>query len=293
MAEQEGYPDEVILRESYPEGVPCWVDSGRVDSTAARDFYGGLFGWEFENISPPDAAAYFVGRIDGKDVGAIGEQEQQLDPPVWNTYVWVEDADEAAAKAVKAGGSVQLAPMDAGPAGRFAGLADAEGASFCVWQANQHRGSQLVNVPGTWNFSDLYTRDREKAMEFYGRMFGWTADEVGDEGYAMIYRPGYGDHLAKSDPGLYERLEGFGAERSFADVVASLNRMADGQFPPETPAHWGITFAVADADASAERAKELGGKVVVEPFDTEWTRTAVLADPDGCVFTASQFTPPS
>ena len=161
MAEQEGYPDQVILRESYPEGVPCWVDSGRVDSTAARDFYGGLFGWEFENISPPGAAAYFVGRIDGKDVAAIGEQEQQLDLPVWNTYVLVEDADEAAANAVKAGGSVQLPPMDAGPAGRFAGLADPEGASFCVWRMNEFRGGQLVNVPGAWNFSDLHPRSEE------------------------------------------------------------------------------------------------------------------------------------
>jgi uncharacterized protein len=274
-------------RDGYIPGVPCWVDTSQPDPEAATDFYGGLFGWEFENIAPPDAPAYFVGRIDGKDVAAIGEQEQQLDPPVWNTYVLVEDADEAAAKAVKAGGSVQLPPMDAGRAGRFAGIADAEGASFCVWQANEFRGGQLVNVPGTWNFSDLYTRDPKKAMEFYGRMFGWTADEVGDEGYAMIYRPGYGEHLAKSDPGLYERLEGFGAERSFADVVASLNRASDG------PARWGITFAVADADASAERATELGGTVVTPPFDTEWTRTTILADPDGCVFTASQFTPPS
>ena len=48
---------------------------------------------------------------------------------------------------------------------------------------------------------------------------------------------------------------------------------------------------MADADASAERAKELGGTVVTPPFDTEWTRTTILADPDGCVFTASQFTP--
>ena len=287
MTEQEGSTDEVIVRESYPEGVPCWIDSGRVDSTAAREFYGGLFGWEFENISPPDAAAYFIARIDGKDVAAIGEQEQQFDPPVWNTYVLVEDADEAAAKAVKAGGSVQLPPMDAGPAGRFAGLADAEGASFCVWQANEFRGGQLVNQPGTWNFSDLYTRDVEKATEFYGRMFGWTIGEFAPEGYGMIYRPGYGEHLAKGDPEIYERLDSFGAERSFADVVASITKLTDG------PARWGITFAIEDADASAARASELGGKVLTPPFDTEWTRTTIIADPEGCVFTASQFTPPT
>ena len=259
MAEQEATTEQRQVRDGYPAGVPCWIDSGRVDSTAARDFYGGLFGWEFENMSPAGQPAYYVGRIGGRDVGAIGEQEQQLDPPVWNTYVWVEDADEAAALAVKAGGSVQLPPMDAGPAGRFAGLADAEGASFCVWQANEHRGAQAVNEPGTWNFSDLYTRDPGKAMRFYGRMFGWTAGEAEAEGYSMIYRPGYGEHLAERDPELYERLDGFGAERSFADVVASMVHMSNGQFPPGTPAHWGITFAVEDADATAARATSSAG----------------------------------
>jgi uncharacterized protein len=108
----------------------------------------------------------------------------------------------------------------------------------------------------------------------------------------MIYRPGYGDHLAERDPGVYERLDGFGADRSFADVVAYLVPMTNGQFPPDTPSHWGITFSVEDADAAAERATALGGKVVVAPFDTDWTRTTILADPDGCVFTASKFTPP-
>ena len=91
---------------------------------------------------------------------------------------------------------------------------------------------------------------------------------------------------------VYERLDGFGADRSFADVVAYLVPMTNGQFPPDAPSHWGITFSVEDADAAAERATELGGKVVVAPFDSDWTRTTILADPDGCVFTASKFTPP-
>ena len=292
MAEREGYPERVIERDGYPEGVPCWVDSGRVSATAAKNFYGGLFGWEFENRSPEGFPPYFVAQIEGRDVAALGEQEQKLDPPVWNTYVWVEDADATAAKAVAAGGEVQMSPMDAGTAGRFAALADPTGASFCVWQANEHRGAQVVNEPNSWVSSELNTRDPKAAMKFYGKLFGWTTGAGEEEGYAMIYRPGYGDHLAERDPGVYERLDGFGADRSFADVVAYLVPITNGQFPPDTPSHWGITFSVEDADAAAERATELGGKVVVPPFDTDWTRTTILADPDGCVFTASKFTPP-
>jgi predicted enzyme related to lactoylglutathione lyase len=52
-----------------------------------------------------------------------------------------------------------------------------------------------------------------------------------------------------------------------------------------------VTFAVEDADATAERAAELGGKVVVPPFDAPWVRMAVLADPQGATFTASKFVP--
>jgi len=279
-------------RDRYPAGVPCWVDSGRADAKPALDFYAGLFGWEFENRAPEGVSPYHVARLDGRDVAGIGEQEQQLDPPVWNTYVLVEDADATAAKAVRAGGKVELPPIDAGAAGRFAGLADPTGASFCIWQANELRGAQAVNEPNSWNFSDLNTRDTGRAMAFYGQLFGWKAGEIEDEGYAMIYLPGYGDHLAESDPEIYERLEGLGAERSFADVVASLSAMTDDRFPPGTPSHWGITFAVADADASVAKVEELGGRVLVPVFDTEWTRTAVVADPDGAVLTLGQFTPP-
>ena len=282
----------MLKRDGYPTGVPCWIDSGRRDAQPALDFYGGLFGWKFENRAPEGADPYYVAQLGGGDVAAIGQQPWQEHDPVWNTYVWVEDADAAAARAVAAGGKVEMPPFDVGEAGRMAVVADPTGASFCLWQASEHRGSQKVNEPGTWNFSDLYTRDPEAAMRFYGSLFGWTLGELQDEGYAMIYRPGYGEHLAERDPEIYDRLDGFGTDRSFADVVASLTVMSDEQYPPEAPAHWGITFAVEDADAIAARAKELGGTVNVEPFDTEWTRTTVIADPEGCAFTASQLTPP-
>jgi predicted enzyme related to lactoylglutathione lyase len=80
-----------------------------------------------------------------------------------------------------------------------------------------------------------------------------------------------------------------GAPERFEDVVASLILIPDDQ--PDVPPHWGLTFAVDDADAIAARAAELGGRVIVEPFDAPWVRTAVIADPAGATFTASKFVP--
>jgi hypothetical protein len=60
-------------RDGYIPGVPCWVDTSQPDPQAAVDFYSGLFGWEFENVLPPDSPGkYFVARLRGGDVAAVG-----------------------------------------------------------------------------------------------------------------------------------------------------------------------------------------------------------------------------
>jgi predicted enzyme related to lactoylglutathione lyase len=83
-----------------------------------------------------------------------------------------------------------------------------------------------------------------------------------------------------------------GAPEGFADAIGWLVEMTDDRFPAETPPHWSTSFAVADADATAKRAQELGGEVLLEPTDAPWVRFTVLRDPQGATFTASQFVPP-
>ena len=103
----------------------------------------------------------------------------------------------------------------------------------------------------------------------------------------MWRRPGYGDHLAATiDPGIGERQAAVGAPPGFADVVAWLKPLADGESP-----HWHVTFAVADRDAAVGVAERLGGSIVSGPHDDAWTRSAVVRDPQGAVFTLSQFAP--
>jgi uncharacterized protein len=280
----------MLERDGYLPGVPCWIDITQPAPEAAVAFYSGLFGWDFQDAMPPDSAGkYFIARLRGGDVAAVASQPEGAPPAAaWNTYIWVESADQAASKVLDSGGRVVMEPFDVMDAGRMAVFADPEGAAFRVWQAKAHKGAQIVNEPGSLNFNGLNTRDAEGAKSFYGSLFGWQP--LGFGGAAEMWRlPGYGEFLEQSDPGLRERMATSGAPAGFEDVVATLNPIAEDQL--DTPAHWSVTFAVDDADATAARAAELGGQVVVAPFDAPWVRMTVITDPQGATFIASKFVP--
>jgi uncharacterized protein len=277
-------------RDGYIPGVPCWIDTSQPNPDAAVDFYSGLFGWEFEDVMPPESEGkYLIARIRGGDVAAVGSIPEGAPPmAMWNTYVWVESADQAASKVLDAGGKALTDPFDVMDAGRMAVFADPEGAAFCVWQAKEHKGARIVNEAGSLNFNGLNTRDVEGAKSFYGSVFGWETLPL-EGGAEMWTLPGYGDHLEQGNPGLRKQMADVGAPAGFEDVVASINPIPDDQ--PDVAAHWNVTFAVDDADATAAKATELGGKVVMPPFDAPWVRMTMIADPQGAMFIASKFVP--
>jgi len=177
-------------RDGYIPGVPCWIDTSQPDPKAAAAFYEGLFGWEVEDVMPPEApASYFMARIRGGDVAAISSMPEGGPPhAVWNTYIWVDSADETAAKVREAGGTVFMEPFDVMDAGRMAGFTDPEGAPLFLWQPDRHRGSQVVNEHGALNFNGLNTRDVDGAVRFYGAVFGWEVLDLGGG------RAGFGRH---------------------------------------------------------------------------------------------------
>jgi uncharacterized protein len=252
--------DEVLMseRDSYPPGVPCWVDNLVPDPATAMAFYGELFGWEFDGPGPGN---YFVARVRGRDVAGVGEAPPGV-APGWNTYVSVASADDAAGTA---GGVVVVEPLDVLPAGRLAALADPTGAIIGVWEPAERLGCRLVNEPSAYAMSALHTPDPDAAARFYGDVFGWEIDEFAP-GVSLFRLPGYvGGEPAQPVP---------------RDVVAVMAK-DDG------PARWSVDFWVTDADAVAARAPELGGSVVVAPFDSIPTRQAVIADPDGAVFSVT------
>jgi len=251
-------------RDSYEHGTPSWADHSSPDPEAAAGFYSGIFGWETENVMPPDSGGqYFMARLRGRDVAALSSQ-MSPGPVVWTTYITVDDADATAAKVPDGGGRVFAEPFDVFDSGRMAVLADNSGAPFSIWQAGQHIGAGLVNEPGAMCWNEVLTRDPDGAKLFYGEVFGWRASAMPFEGGEYTVW-----HLAGGrDP----------------DGIAGMMPMAGEQWPTDLPSHWRVYFAVADTDGTCSCAEELGGRVAVAPFDSTVGRIAVLNDPQGAVF---------
>jgi len=275
-------------RDGYLPGVPCWVDTSEPDPDAAAAFYSGLFGWETEDRMPPGSGAkYLVARLRGGDVAAISSPaDEDLGPAAWNTYIWVDSAEETARAVRDAGGTVVTDPFDVFEAGRMAVCTDPEGAAFSLWQAKEHRGARIVNEPGALTFNGLDTRDLEGAASFYAAVFGWrTFDLPAGKAWTL---PGYGDYLEQLTPGLRDRTAEFGVP-GFEDVVAAITPIAADD--RDSRAHWSVTFSTDDADATAAKAAELGGTVIAAPTDAPYSRMTVLRDPQGATFSATAFVP--
>jgi predicted enzyme related to lactoylglutathione lyase len=271
-------------RDGFPPGVPCWVDVTVPDPQTAVAFYAGLFGWDIE-ATVPDGS--LVARLDGLEVAGVGPHLAGAPPaPAWNTFITVDDADAGAALLTEAGGRVLVAPFDRAGAGRMAVCADPAGAVFNLWQPGTRNGAELVNAPGTWNWSDLNTSDPAGAAAFYGRVFGWQASTVHIGGYeATMWRlPGYADFREQFEPGLRRRHAERHAPEGFSDAIGWLLPLGASDTP-----HWSVSFAVDDTDRIALRAEALGGRVLVAPHDLSSVRLAVLADPQGAVFAVTNF----
>lgn len=254
-----------MRKTSYEHGVPCWVDLGSPDVEAAAAFYCGLFGWVAEG-GPPEAGGYQLFRYQDAPVAGVGPQ-QSPGPPVWATYVSVGDADDIVEKVGANGGKVLMPIIDVMGLGRIAFFADPAGAVIGIWQPLAFPGAELVNEPGTYAWSELITTDLDGAKAFYGAVFGW------------------GHETHEGGPvGGYTEWKVAGAP--VAGMMAKPPMM-----PAEVPPHWGVYFAVADADATAARARELGGSVPVGPLDIEPGRMYVLADPTGGHFQIMQLKP--
>jgi predicted enzyme related to lactoylglutathione lyase len=253
-------------RDGYEHGVPCWVDTWQEDPDTAVRFYTGVFGWQVEKGTPGRAdTRYYMCRLRGRDVAAIGSPPPAGMSPAWTTYVWVDDADAVAASAANAGGNLLTGPFGSLDGGRMAIIADPSGAAFGVWTPGAHR----VNEPSAYAMSFLRTPDPERAKVFYGAVLGRTTEAFGS---MLLWRlPGY--------------VGGVPEQPVARDVVAVMARAGDGEV-----AHWRADFWIANADAAAARATQLGGSILTGPEDAGPFREAVLADPAGATFSVSQLT---
>lgn len=243
-------------RTEYSPGFFSWVDLTTSDAGAAKDFYGGLFGWDFEdNEIPGDGGVYTMCKVDGDYVAAIPGSTDQA-PPHWNSYVTVASADESATRAKELGAHVIEGPFDVMEAGRMALFQDPTGAALCVWEARDAIGAERVNEPGCLTWNELHTPDPDKALEFYGGLFGWTAEEMetgeGNPRYVVI-RNG-----ERTNGGVMDAQRG-------------------------EPPHWVPYFVAESRDAACDRVEELSGKAWAR-LDMQQGKIAFLSDPQGAPF---------
>lgn len=218
-------------RTAHAPGTFCWADLSTDDANAAMAFYGGLLGWEFEGP---------MAMLGGAAVAAVFEQH--MHPSHWKSYVAVESADAAAARAVELGATLIEQPFTVEPAGRLALIEDPAGARFCVWEADAHPGAGRVNEPGALCWNHLETRDLEAAQRFYAGLFEWTWSD----GFCFA-----GDRMNGS--------------------------ASHGEGAPA----WSAYFAVDDLERAQARVSELGGRVVAGPMPAGPGSFVVVADPSG------------
>ena len=259
----------MTTRTKYAHGVFSWVSLGTPDPTAAKRFYGGLFGWEFEDMPAGPEMTYTFVRSKNQSVGGLAaltkEMLSQGVPPHWMPFVNVTNADEVAKKAAQSGGKVPYPPMDVLDVGRMALLEDPTGAKVAIWQAKAHPGADLVNETGAMCWNELMTPNTEAAGRFYTATFGWTSElvDTSEDSTYTIFKVG---------------------DTRVGGMMARPPRLKD------VPPNWLTYFAVTSVDDTAKKATNLGGKVIQPPTDIPGIgRFAVCQDGQGAVF--ALFTP--
>lgn len=237
-----------------------WHDLMTPDVDTAVDFYCELLGWTVREVDRGQAGTYRMIVAGGADRGSFVPLEPGSSiAPHWIGYIGVRDVDAVAARVGEAGGDVPIPPADVPGVGRFAVIQDPAGAPVALISGvNPHREPAGTPPLGTFCWDELLTPDAEAVAGFYTTVFGWqhASEEMGE---------GWTYHLFKDGD----------------DEVAGMIQMpSDAEGPPS----WLPYLAVADADATARRVEELGGKIFVAPRTIPGVgRMTVTADPTGAM----------
>jgi predicted enzyme related to lactoylglutathione lyase len=257
--------------KSHAPGAFCWIELNTCNVAAAKKFYGELFDWQADDSQAGPDMVYTMLKMRGMEVGAMcelqKEQKEQNVPPHWMSYIAVKSADEAAHKAEALGGVVLAGAFDVMDAGRMAIIQDPLGAHFCVWQARDNVGFQLAGENGTFVWDELWTTDRTKATAFYSGLFGWGAKES-----------------AAGVPGGYTEWQN--ASQSIGGMMELTPEMGP------IPSNWLPYFMVDDCNATAAKAVQVGGKLVMPPTDIPNVgRFSVIQDLQGATFAVIKLLP--
>jgi uncharacterized protein len=239
---------------------PAWIDLSSSDAAASREFYSKLFGWEIEVSADPQYGGYGMAKVGGKEIAGIGPKQSEEAPTAWSLYIGTPDAEELARKVQSAGGTVIAPPFDVGDQGRMAVFQDPAGAFISAWQPRAMSGFP-TEAPNTFGWAELNARGIDKAIPFYGEVFGWTAKQ---------------SEMGEGQPPYTEFQSG---GQSILGGM-EMNPMV----PAEVPSYWMVYITVDDVDGAFKQATDLGAQEMVSPQDFPGGRFAILSDPQGAMF---------
>jgi len=249
--------------DKHSPGAFCWIELATTDQAAAKKFYSSLFGWSIDDNPMGPDEYYTMFKLNDRNTGAAytmrKEQREQGVPSHWGIYMSAANADEAAAKAGRLGATVLAPAFDVFDAGRMAVLRDPTGAIFSVWQPKKHAGIRVAGEDNAFCWADLSTPDPERGAKFYSDLFGWKVEKSENDASGYLHIKNGNDFIGGIPPAQHRN--------------------------PQVPPHWLIYFQVADVEATATKAQQSGGKILMPAKTMEGVGTwAILADPQGAVF---------
>lgn len=242
-------------------GTPCWIELNCTDDAATQEFYAALFDWEYQSKPDPATGRYTLALADGKPAAGIYVGADDT-APEWTLHLSVHNIHVSAERVRQLGGQLALGPVDIPGRGAILHVIDPSGAHVVFWDAPSSL-RLTTGEHGTFTGADLNTHDGQLADDFYCPLFGFTSQQIGD---GVDYD--YVQWRLANEPVLYRYVMG-------------------PEFGDDTAPHWMTYFGVAadiGVDETASTAVELGGAIVVPPYDSPWGRIAVLADIDGTNF---------
>jgi predicted enzyme related to lactoylglutathione lyase len=236
-------------------GKFIWADLVTDDVAAAKKFYGGLFGWTFS-----DLGNYTIAANDERPLCGLLQRPRPADPdakPRWLGYISVSNVERATKAVTKAGGRVLAEPRKFPDRGEQAVFADPEGAVFGVVKSSSGDAEDFLPDPGDWIWIQLMSRDGRKAAEFYKTVGGYEIIENTSSNKLS-------DYVLASE--------------GYARATVRTIQTDDRKVRPT----WLPFVRVQNVGESVAKAKQLGGKVLIEPDPEIFNgKVAVVADPTG------------
>jgi len=249
------------MSETSPRGRFVWYDLMTTDAAGAAAFYRQVAGWGTQ-VWEGSPTPYMMWTVQGTPIGGLMQLGSTAGAvPFWLGYVAVPDVDASAKQAEALGGKVLSAPRDIPEVGRFAVIADPQGAAIAIFTPRDAPPAPdgAPNV-GEFSWHELTTTDHVKAYDFYQQLFGWEKTrefDMGEMGVYQVYGRG-GQTLG----GMWTKPKGDAA-----------------------PTSWLYYIRVPNTDQAAARVTELGGQVVSGPMDVpSGDRVAQCLDPQGAAF---------